>query len=190
MTVNDKIQAWKEKNNISTEDGTTYIITGDSYSIKDELKAAGWKFDSILKWHKADPAGYEDRVIKIKLTDLGGWSAWGEFYFNDNAEKIIQDKMDELLPPSKSVFLGEIGERLKDISCTFVRQSTFDTRFGLSHMYRFEDDKENVLIWFSTKELEFETGARVLLTGTVKNHDTYKNTKQTILTRCKIIEAK
>ena len=79
---------WLLKNGFSAE-GETYIITGDSYSIKDELKVAGWRYDPILKWHKADPAGYEDRVIKIKVEDCFGFSAWGEGRYLPTAKEYM-----------------------------------------------------------------------------------------------------
>lgn len=41
------------KNNFN-EDGKTYVVTGDTYSIKDQIKADGGKYDSGLGWHFTD----------------------------------------------------------------------------------------------------------------------------------------
>ena len=116
---NDKKAAWMEKNGFDAE-GATYIITGDSYSIKEELKAAGWKFDSVLLWHKADPAGYEDRVHIFYDYEIIEYSAWGEGHFKTGAKEYIMQKM---LPVEVQdlTYVGEIGEKLKKVPVTYTK---------------------------------------------------------------------
>ena len=43
------------KNNEFNEDGFTFIITGESYSIKDQLKIDNFKYDIVLGWHRSYP---------------------------------------------------------------------------------------------------------------------------------------
>ena len=180
----DKKAAWMERNGFNAE-GATYIITGDSYSIKDELKAAGWKFDSVLLWHKADPAGYEDRVIKFYDYELIEYSAWGEGHFKTGAKDYIMQKM---LPAEVKdlTYVGEVGEKLKKVPVTFTRKNSFCGRFGLTNIYEFRDGDGNYLNWFTTCDIDFEVGNTLYLNGTVKEHKEYRGIPQTIVTRCKL----
>lgn len=53
-----------EKNPINREDNTTYVYLGNTYEIKDKLKAKGAKYDSDLGWHSVKPID-EYPCIKI-----------------------------------------------------------------------------------------------------------------------------
>ena len=183
----DKKNAWLLKNGFSAE-GETYIITGDSYSIKDELKAAGWHYDPILKWHKADPTGYEDRVVKIKVEDCFGFSAWGEGRYLLTAKEYIENLLNEAKEPSASEFIGEVGERLKKIPVTLVSKYTYEGRYGMSQVVKFQDENQNLLTWFTAVHIPFENGDSCLLTATIKGYNEYKDEKSTIITRAKLEE--
>lgn len=181
----DNKKKWLEKNGFA-EDGTSYIITSDSYSIKDELKAAGWKYDPILKWHKADPAGYEDRTVKINVEDCFAFSAWGDGRYLATAKDFIDNLLNEAKGPSASEWVGEVGERLKKIPVTLVGVYGFDGKYGYSQVVKFQDENGNALTWFTAVHISVQVGDSCLLTGTVKKHDEYKGEKTTILTRCRI----
>lgn len=180
----EKKATWMEKNGFDAE-GATYIITGDSYSIKEELKADGWKFDSVLLWHKADPAGYEDRVIKVFDEEIIEYSAWGEGHFKTEAKNYIMQKM---LPAEDLdlTFVGEIGDKLKQIIVTLTKKNSFCGRFGLTNILEFRDENKNYLVWFTSTEPKFEIGDKISLSGTIKEHKKYKEIPQTIVTRCKL----
>ena len=181
----DNKKKWLEKNGFA-EDGTSYIITGDSYSIKEELKATGWKYDPILKWHKADPAGYEDRTVKINVEDCFAFSAWGEGKYLTTAKEFVDNLLNEAKEPSVSEWVGEVGERLKKIPVTLIGVYGFDGKYGYSQVIKFQDENGNTLTWFTAVHISVQVGDSCLLTGTVKKHDEYKGEKTTILTRCRI----
>lgn len=76
------------KRNAFSEDGVTYIYTGDTYAIKDDLKAHGAKFDNWYHWRSAEPIG---NYPCIKATaeelcnfdglyrlDMQKWEKWTE----------------------------------------------------------------------------------------------------------------
>ena len=181
-----KKNEWLLKNGFSAE-GETYIITGESYSIKDELKAAGWRYDPILKWHKADPVGYEDRVIKIKVEDCFGFSAWGEGRYLPTAKDFIENLLNEAKPHVDSIWVGRIGDELKEIKVKLTSKYSFETRYGMSTAYNFVTEDGNVLVWFSSTVQQVKSGEWCIIKhGIIKNHSEYKNVKQTILTRCKL----
>lgn len=182
-----KAAEWRTKNGIS-EDGRTYVITGDSYAIKDELKAAGWVYSPALKWHKASCEGYEDRVLELDADFLNiEYSAWGDGYFPADLTQKVTAALDALLPPSRSHWLGEVGEKLKDIHVTLVRATTCPGfRGGIQNVFTFEDGRGNVLTWFTATHSEIEVGQKFILEGTIKKLDEYKNVQQTVMTRCKL----
>lgn len=178
-----KKKEWLEKNSFN-EDGTCFIITGDSYSIKDELKAAGWKFSRQFLWHKPDPAGYEDKVIKLNLSEVGSWTVYGAFVFNEDAADYIKQKLDDALPPSKSEWLE--GEKVEDLIVTFVSKREFDGYYGLTNILTFETEEGNVLTWYTSTNQNLEIGESYFISGKIKDRKEYKGVKTTILTRCKI----
>lgn len=180
----EKKATWMEKNGFDAE-GATYIITGDSYSIKEELKEAGWKFDSVLLWHKADPTGYENRVQKFYDNELIEYSAWGEGHFKTGAKDYIMQKM---LPVEVQnlTYVGEVDEKLKKVPVTYTRHNSFCGRYGLTNIYEFKDGDMNHLVWFTAKDIDFEIGDILYLDGTVKEHKDYNGIPQTIVTRCKL----
>lgn len=183
----EKKAKWLEKNGFDAE-GVTYIITGDSYSIKNELKAAGFKFDPVLLWHRASAEKYEDRVIKVTIDEVIEFSAWGEGHYKTEAKEIIEKKIAATQPQSSSNWVGEIGEKYTVLPATLIKKGEFLNRFGHSNIFTFVDEHENIFIWFTTKNLDdIAINDKIELIGTIKSHNEYKNTKSTILTRCKIV---
>jgi len=174
---------WLEKNGFD-EDENTYIIFGDSYSIKDELKDAGWKFSHQFLWHKPDPAGYEDRVIKLNLSEVGVWTAYGAFVFNENAADWIQQKLNNAIPPSNSEWID--GDRVDLLPVIFVSKREYDGYYGLTNILTFKTEEDNMLTWFTSTNPKLEKGFTYFISGKIKDRKEYKGVKTTILTRCKI----
>lgn len=175
---------WLEQNSFN-EDGTCFIITGDSYSIKDELKAAGWRFSPQFLWHKPDPAGYEDRVIKINIEDIiECWNISGQPAFKDNANQIIKSLLEKELPPSESIFYEK--DRIEDIPVTLVKKNGFFGAYGWTNIYTFESEEHYLFVWFTSTEQDIAVGDSCFLNGKVKERKEYRDEKQTIVTRCSI----
>jgi hypothetical protein len=179
---------WKAQNGWS-EDGITYVVTGNSYSIKDELKQNGFRYDPILRWHKATKdEKYADRLIEIKLDDVVEISAWGKGHYKTNAKDIVDKALAATQPESTSTWIGEVGEKIKDIKVQLVRKYTTETRYGLNTLYSFQTEEGNILVWFSSTIQTCEVGDWMKIKyGTIKKLDTFNGIKQTVLTRCKLI---
>lgn len=178
---------WLAENGWS-QDGVTYIVTGDSYSIKDELKQAGFRYDGTLRWHKAEfDEKYADRFIKVNLDEVCTISAWGKGSYNSDAQKIIEEKIAAAQPKSTSEWIGEVGDKLKDIKVQLTRKYNFETRYGMSTVYNFVTENEDVLVWFSSTFQEVEPGEWCTIKYcTIKDHSEYRNVKSTIITRAKL----
>lgn len=179
-----KKEKWLETNGFN-ENEETYIVFGDSYSIKDELKDAGWKFSHQFLWHKPDPAGYEDRVIKLNINEIiDYWYPSGLPAFKENANQIIKDKLNESLPHSESIYYEE--DVFKDMLVTLVRKTGFYGAYGWTNIYTFKSEENYVFVWFTSTEQDIEQGDSCFISGKVKERKTYNNEAQTIVTRVKI----
>lgn len=94
--------------------------------------------------------------------------------------------------------IGEIGKRVK-IIVTYKRSFEYvDHKFsyyGTTHyIHNFVDAEGNTIVWKSTSPVEYvedgeckfvTEGSTVELTGTIKEHSLYKDTEQTVVSRCK-----
>ena len=179
---------WLEENGFNADE-VTYIYAGaDSYQIKDELKEAGFRFSGTLKWHKATrDEKYADNLIEVKLDDLAQWSAWGKASFNPDAQKIVEEKIAAVQPESTSEWIGEVGDKVKDIKVQLIRKYSMDGRYGLTTLYSFQDESGNILNWWTTSYKEIEVGQwTTIKTATIKKLDEYKGVKQTVLTRARL----
>lgn len=181
---------WLEKNGFST-DGLTYCIFGDdTYSIKEKLKQLGCRFSPLLKWHSPEPldlpAGYG--MISFTFDDILEWSEkFQNAFFLETAKEKINKAFKHAEGPSLSEYVGQIGERLYDQTAIYKSTKGFESRYGWTNIHTFEIGHD-ILVWFTKKELSLEKGCPILLTGTIKKHEEFRDVKTTQITRCVIKE--
>lgn len=173
---------WCDFNGFNS-DGDTFIVYGNTYPIKDELKAKGYKFSKELKWH--GPAAVD--VPEDCFVEKANWSDIYE-WFEDEGRMHTTEKGEEFLKEifsrnSEGEYFGEVGERLRNIPVVFEKMGTFEGVYGISHVYKFDADGAK-LTWFTSCIKDLEEGAQYTLTGTVKKHEVYGNVKTTYLSRC------
>ena len=94
------------------------------------------------------------------------------------------EKEREQAEMKASEFVGEIGKR-DTFNLTFTNRLVFESMYGVNFMYFFKDENGNVFLWTTNKELEIETGDKLEVVGTIKDHKEYRDVKQTVITRCK-----
>ena len=182
---------WLAVNGFS-EYGVTYLVLGNSYPIKDDLKEAGFKFSPLLRWHGGNcdfdlPEGCEYKELHYE--DIFTWDEESHTTFMKDG---VREKIDLIFNPiveSNSQFVGEIGERLRDIPVRVRNIAGFDSAYGYKWVYTFEDENVNVYSWFTTSQQSVAVGMNCIVSGTVKAHVEYKKVFTTQLTRCKIKEA-
>lgn len=182
---------WMEKNGFSPE-GLTYIVYGDNtYSIKNHLKELGYKFNSLLKWHAPEPIALnlEDfGTICVSFDEVAEWyEEEGCAYYKDGAKDLIDKKIALVQGPSLSEYVGEVGERLRNLTAIYKSSRGFVGKYGWTNIHTFQIG-ENILVWFTAKECQLERGEIVDLTGTVKKHEEFRGVKTTQLSRCIIKE--
>lgn len=210
----DKVQAKRdaelaataEKHNIEflekqgfNQDGKTYAVLGNTYSIKDEIKAAGGKWSNLIGWHfSSNPENYktvEISVDNVYYKDHVGRYDWKQWKSAD--EETYTNKIKgatKAAEPSKGYF-GNVGDKV-ELNVTFVRMFTLENKFGYgywnndcTYIYKFQTEDGKTLIWKTALSMpDIKDGQVVRLKGTIKEHSEYKNVEQTIMTRCKVSE--
>lgn len=174
------------KEALGFKNGYITIFKGDTYSLIDWFKASsarytrawGWYFVSTEELPDPLPVGIEP----IRLT-------WEEVSTDDvlHDEDTIKKYVETLVyEPSASEFVGKIGDRL-DVELTVVKAIQLDGYYGPSTLHTFVDANGNEYVW-TTASKTLEEGVTYRVKGTVKDHKVYKNTNQTVLTRCRTEE--
>lgn len=171
---------WLSKLGFGNEDGeyVLYMVKGNTYSIKEELKALGCKFQPTVGWYSAQPLeGYESqRFTEEQVVDK---SQEYSIVWKSKSEVEAQKEYE----PSTSEWVGEIGERI-------VKVFNFDklawTGTGVagkaSHLYLMSDEDGNVYKWSTS--CYYDEGDELKMRATIKDHSEYRGVKQTVLTRC------
>lgn len=179
------------------EDGKIFLVIGNTYAIKDELKEAGAKWCGNLQgWIFTQPTK-EYPIVEFAAEEClnfnpKGGTIWWKGY--DELKPLIQSKLPE---EEKLIggYVGEINGKL-DAEVTFVRMYSYERpafRGGGTEwvgIYKFIDNKGNVFIWNTTACPNIEENKKYRLTGIIAEHKKYKEEKQTILKRCKVKEIK
>lgn len=80
---------------------------------------------------------------------------------------------------------GTKGDR-EVFELTLAGRHGFHGYYGWTNVYKFNDAEGRRMVWFTGKDLDLEVGEAAKLKGTIKKHDEYRGTKQTVLTRCKL----
>ncbi len=182
-------RAYFEKNGFDT-DGKTYIVLGNTYDMKDQLKAAGAKFNDALGWHFASkPDGFDTVEVSIsevgEQNDIGAWNMlpYIEVY------TIIKEKKEALAPKSESQYIGTVGDVIV-VTAKLVGIHQYETHFSYygetNYIYKFTDENGNIIVWKTSSFQQITEGETYEIKGKIKEHNEYKGEKQTVLARCKI----
>lgn len=180
------------------DEGNAYMVLGNTYQIKDELKEKGAHYNSVLGWY----FDHNDSSYPIERVERDSFMTpddTGEYKLNWNKAKELVDeiksKYKKSQAPNKeekqsnSQWIGEVGQRITK-NVTLKKVYSFISSFtgDLMCIYKFEGKSGSVLIWRTTEKDGLEEGNKYELTGTIKEHSEYRDEKQTILTRCKYIK--
>lgn len=175
-----------QKEVLGFAEGYITIFKGETFDHKEELREAGATYTRLWGWSIA--GGKEVPEINGLEPVRLDWSFVGSEDGKCYNEEVIKNAVEPLLyGAGKSTHQGEIGERLRNIPVVVVSCNQFTSNFGDKNVITFEDEYENVYVWFTTTR-SLEAGTHWILTGTVKAHNIYKGTAQTTLTRCSLVK--
>lgn len=168
------------------ENGSIYVVNGDTYAIKDRLKEAGARFSPYFGWFFKEQLG--DNLVKVDADEVFDKDEFGYLYVRNDAKEIV-DAKKRAANPSKSQHLHEVGDKV-ELDLKLMKIAVYFTHFsyyGEAHnIYIFEDADGNAYVWKTDKDIDHNEGDMVHINGKVKANDEYKGVKQTVLTRCKI----
>lgn len=95
------------------------------------------------------------------------------------------DSKPVTVPRGGNSYFGTLGQRDAFV-LTVTRVGEFDGRYGHTWVVGFADADGNEGVWFASRDPQVARGDRCSVTGTVKKHGTFRGTKQTTLSRCKV----
>ncbi len=98
----------------------------------------------------------------------------------EDAKRAAKDR------PAAPAYFGKVKERARFV-LTCVGYSAFDTLYGTTHLFRFQDSNGSVAVWKASSQQEIRQGGTYTIVGTVKEHGEYKGRPQTVLTRCDVL---
>lgn len=184
---------WMQKNGFNKE-GVTYVITGgNTFEIKDTLKAMGCKFSSLLKWHSPERIVLEGfKLVSFTFDELYSWMPMDKNVMAcETAKTIVKEKLSPFTAANtilasnlmNAEWLGEVGDRLRKIPAKIVGKKEISNQNGRFTLFTFETGN-SVLCWFTSSTRFEQVGDEILLSATVKSHRVYEGQKQTYVTRC------
>lgn len=177
-------QTKTQKEVLGFEKGYITIYKGATYEDKDFFsESPNARYHKLWKWYTVSteilPFGIPDHITPVKLPWEMVGSADGTLYDDSTVENAVNSLLYEMDP---SEFQGEIGDRL-ELLVTVTRVISLDSNYGTANMHIMRDEEHNCYVWITTSKC-LDTDEQYEIRGTIKAHKTYKNTRQTILTRC------
>lgn len=163
--------------------GYITIFKGDTYAEIDWFRASIARYARWWGWYiistEEVPADLPAGIEAIRLP----WESVGQDSGELKPESLIKEAVEALIyDSSDSEYQGTLGERL-DLYLTVERTIELDGNYGRSTMHLMRDDCGNLYVW-TTASKSWAAGTEHHIRGTVKDHRTYRNEKQTVLTRC------
>ena len=184
---------WMESEGFNIE-GITFLILGNTYEIKEELKARGAKYNDMLGWHMANAEGYD--AVPLSIDQVTKYTQIGRLYYinyvdgiemvkklKDDGEQALKAKNGEHI----SEYVGTVGER-REFVCKLVGHFTYESHYSfygeLNHIYKFADENGDIIVWNTTAGVE-EGKPEYRFKATIKEHSQYRGEKQTVVSRAK-----
>ena len=167
--------------------GYITLFKGDTYTNLEWFKQSNARYATHFGWYIVSteevPADLPSDIIPIRLE----WETVAKDETTLKPYDEVKDIVEALLhDPSPSVFVGAIGDRI-EVELTVQKAIPIQSAWGVNTLHVMVDEYENVYTW-TTAARQLVEGNTYLVRGRVKGHDTYKGTKQTVLTRCMIGE--
>ena len=181
---------WLEREGFGEQGTTTIYIAADSYDRKDELKANGWKYSTLIGWHTSFENAHKDdlypatSLVTLPWEELVSFNIYGEGFWLSGTKAYVESIKEAHKPKSASEWIGLEKEKISNLSVVVKRITGFQSQFGWTSVVTFLHN-ENELVWMTSTGLKFAEGDHLSMSATVKEHKEYKGTKQTVVKNCK-----
>lgn len=168
--------------------GYITIFKGDTYSLLEWFQESTARYHKFWGWYFIS----EEELPEIPAGVTPIQLKWEDVAFADEdqlrPESQIKEHIDSLMyDPSPSKWQGEVGDRI-DRTLTVTKITPLaDGYYGPSTFFLFKDEYDNEYCW-TTGSKSLELNATYEVRGTIKQLSLYRGKKQTILTRCRILD--
>ena len=148
-------------------------------------------YEQVLDWwlEKDDQSEFEHNckvsVLALPTAKFLGLSAYATMLWVKATTTPAE--AEKLRSGTASEFVGTQGKRAT-FTLKVVNIRLIDGNYGTTWIYLFEDGAGNQLKWYASSHQDFTLGRTYAVKGTVKAHSVYENHKQTVLSRCVILE--
>ena len=136
-----------------------------------------------------------------------GIAVYAMFSAKQNHDKMVAKKIaeEERAKANAEVeYYGAVGDKF-ELTLTFDKSFCFEGAYGFTYIHLFHDDENHIFAWSSSngnykveyaknvtwggiEYVEYEVGHKYLIKGSIKDHREYRNVKQTVITRCKVLD--
>lgn len=165
--------------------GFITIFKGDTYANLEWFQESTARYHRVWGWYFVSdeelpdlPEGVEPIRLYWDKVSSDGTELLHEDAIRAHIETLIYEE-------SPSEYVGSIGDRI-EVSVVIKKAVPITGYYGTSTFHVMVDDFGNEYVW-NTASKTLTIGDAYNIKGTVKNHAIYKNSKQTILTRCSIL---
>jgi hypothetical protein len=141
-----------------------------------------------------DFGGDSDYVLNLKAAAGGERVNPRNFGLLVSAPQAHARHIEKTLIREKQAKVGENSSHFGEVKTRYELEVTvagiryLEGDYGTTTLYTLLDADGNLFKWFATTDkLGEDEGARFVIKGTVKKHDEYNGTKQTVLTRCAVV---
>lgn len=162
-----------------------YRVIGNTFSIRSALKELGCKFNHSIGWYSSKSLDEyktqrmtSDEVLTDNILDI-------EFKDRDELKSIFVENLDAPV----SEWIGNIGDKLETavhLDSVFSYDTHYSYYGGITYVHLFSDKAGNVYKW-NTASVCLEDNKDYVIKATIKDHSEYKDVKQTVLTRVKVV---
>lgn len=179
--------ATPERISIAYSDITNEYVDSENVDTKliDKIKQAFYDF---AKSHQSDfthnvCAILEQTCVKRIYTNYMYFVP--TFYVNKVRWDDRRARAEQAKKELNDEYAGAVGDKITT-AATVECVTGFDGQYGYMYVYNFKDVHGHLLVWFTGKDLDVNTGDKIRISGTIKKLNEYKGIKQTVLTRCKV----
>lgn len=162
-----------------SKDFVCSVVTDDDAKLA--LEVADWAEN--LSDFECDKSDYLHNIRAIARSGMVGYRTMG---FAASMISAYKRATEPPKPKLISNHVGSIKER-KIFDLIFKHDYDFMGHYGASYKYIFEDDNGNVLVWGTSNKQNLSRGQKYSVKGTIKDHSEFKGIKQTVLTRCEVL---
>lgn len=194
-TKDRTLNLYCENNIYRTTISGQQMYTNEEIAIYNTINSANYKDDEVIEaigWIKQqnNNSDYINNLQVLANNEYINYKETGILcsfmvcYYKVQEHEQKQKKQTEQI---KNEYVGTVGEKIQT-ELTLKNEFNFETQWGISHIYIFKDAEGHEYKWNSSKSIETEKQEKAIIKGTIKAQEEYKGIKQTILTRCKIID--